>query len=365
VLQGGGALGSYQGGVYEAMAIEGLEPEWVTGISIGAINAALIAGNPPGRRVEQLRAFWELISSSTGHMPVTPAADLARAWFNAANANWIAAFGAPGFFKPRLGGPLLAVPGTPEALSFYDTSPLKKTLEEMVDFDLINAGATRLSVGAVDIAKGNTVVFDNARQKIGAEHIMASGALPPGFPPVTIDGVAYWDGGLVSNTPLQFVLDEETADPLVILQVDLFNAAGPLPCNLVEADERERDIRYSSRTRMNTDMSLKLHKARMALRNLLDRLPPELSSGDDIALLEELARENSIKIVQLISRARPYEGRTKDYEFSRPSMREHWASGLADAQKTLREHRAQISSAADGVMTIDAGRAKAEKEVAL
>jgi len=191
---------------------------------------------------------------------------------------------------------------------------------------------------------------------------MASGALPPGFPPVTIDGVAYWDGGLVSNTPLQFVLDQDSADPLVIVQVDLFNAAGAMPTNLIEADERERDIHYSSRTRMNTDASMRLRKAKMALRKLLDRLPPELAEGEEFTLLQDVARENAIKIVQLIYRTRPDEGRTKDYEFSRPTMLEHWASGLADARNALREHRDQIDTPAEGVATFDPGRATSEKE---
>jgi len=327
VLQGGGALGSFQAGVYETLAAEHREPEWVTGISIGAINAALIAGNPPERRVERLRAFWELICSTPQAGPLTPEQGLPRSLFNVASANMIAAFGATGFFAPRVGGPLAALPGTPEALSFYDTSPLKKTLEELIDFDLINSKATRLSVGAVDIVRGNTVVFDNTERKIGPEHIMASGALPPGFPYVMIDGVAYWDGELVSNTPLQFVLDQQTPDPLVIFQVDLFNAAGAMPNNLIEADERERDIRFSSRTRMNTDAAARLHKAKMALRNLLDRLPPELKTDLNVELLEDIVRANAaIRIVQLICRARPYEGRSKDYEFSRPTMREHWAA---------------------------------------
>jgi NTE family protein len=260
--------------------------------------------------------------------------------------------------------PLVVQPGTPEALSLYDTSPLRKTLEEMIDFDLVNSkGAARLSVGAVDIVRGDTVVFDNTERKIQPEHNVASGALPPGFPPMTIDGVAYWDGGLVSNTPLQFVLDQDSADPLVILQVDLFNAAGAMPTNLIEADERERDIRYSSRTRMNTDASTKLHKAKMALRKLLDRLPPQLADGEDLALLKDVARENAVKIVQLIYRTRPYyEGRTKDYEFSRPTMLEHWASGLAEAQNALRQHRVQIDTPAAGVATFDPGRATSKKE---
>jgi NTE family protein len=365
VLQGGGALGSYQAGVYEALAQEGLEPDWVTGISIGAINAALIAGNPPERRVERLREFWELITSGAFPSHLVPQDGSGREIFNAASANLIAVFGAPGFFTPRWGGPFLAPPGTPEAVSFYDTTALKKTLERMVDFDLINSGVTRLSVGAVDIVKGDTVVFDNTQRKIGPEHIMASGALPPGFPYVVIDGVAYWDGGLVSNTPLQFVLDEDSADPMVVFQIDLFNAAGPLPKTVMEADERERDIHYSSRTRMNTDTSLHIHKARLALRELLDHLPPDLANGKNIELLKEVARENAIKIVQLIYRKRPYEGRAKDYEFSRTTMLEHWASGLADARGTLRDYRKQIDTPAEGVMTLDPGRKTKEKEIAL
>ena len=194
---------------------------------------------------------------------------------------------------------------------------------------------------------------------------MASGALPPGFPYVTIDGVAYWDGGLVSNTPLQFVLDEDSADPLVIFQIDLFNAAGPLPKTLMDSDERERDIHYSSRTRMNTDTSLKLHKAKLALRELLERLPAELLAGDNIELLKEMARENAVKVVQLIYRTRPYEGRSKDYEFSRPTMLEHWASGFGDAQSALRNHRVQIDTPADDVTTLDPGGAITEKRVRL
>ena len=363
VLQGGGALGSYQAGVYEALAAEGLEPEWVTGISIGAINAALIAGNPPRLRVARLRTFWERITSATGPAPLAPREGFGRELFNTVSAGLVASFGAPGFFTPRWGGPFLSPPGSPEALSFYDTTPLKKTLEELVDFDLINSGTTRLSVGAVDIVKGDTVVFDNTQQKIGPEHIMASGALPPGFPYVVIDGVAYWDGGLVSNTPLQFVLDEDTCDPLVVFQIDLFNAAGPMPKTLLEADERERDIHFSSRTRMNTDTSLHIHKARMALRELLDHLPPDLAKGENIGLLEDVARENAVKIVQLIYHKRPYEGRSKDYEFSRPTMLEHWASGLTDARVTLRDFRTQIDTPALGVMTLDPRRKT--KEIAL
>jgi NTE family protein len=220
-------------------------------------------------------------------------------------------------------------------LSLYDTTPLKAPLERLVDFDRINSGETRLSVGAVNVRTGNFAYFDNTKQTIRAEHIMASGALPPGFPPVEIDGEAYWDGGIVSNTPLQYVLDEQGAETLMVFQVDLFSARGEMPKTVLEAAEREKDIRFSSRTRLNTDMNLSLHRAKVALARLLEQLPPELTELEDLALVRELARENAVSVVQLIYRSKIYEGNSKDYEFSRATMLEHWASGHADVRRTL------------------------------
>lgn len=338
-LQGGGALGAYQAGVYEGLNRCGLEPDWVTGISIGAINAALIAGNPPEKRVSALRAFWEQASSAIIPAPPAPG-DGARLMFNELSAWWIAAFGAPGFFQPRFPGPWLSPPGTVEAISVYDTAPLHASLTKLVDFDLINSKRIRLSVGAVNVLTGNSVVFDNTERKIGPEHIMASGALPPGLPPVMVDGEPYWDGGLVSNTPLQFVLDSEKDDDLLIFQVDLFPARGPMPRTLLEVDEREKDIRYSSRTRLNTDDMLRIHKTKTALRTLIENLPPEMAGRKDVALLREAAKENAVAIVQLIYRKRAYEGGSKDYEFSRQTMLDHWASGLADVERCMREEGA-------------------------
>ena len=202
VLQGGGALGAYQAGVYEGMHERGFAPDWVTGVSIGAINAALIAGNPPERRLERLREFWERVSSG---MPLIAPAQLdpLRIALNRLSAATAATFGVPGFFTPRVPPAFLAPDGTPEALSVYDTSPLRGTLEELVDFDLINdKQRTRLSVGTVNVHTGNSVYFDNQRHRLGPLHIMASGSLPPGFPPIEIDGSHYWDGGIVSNSPL-------------------------------------------------------------------------------------------------------------------------------------------------------------------
>jgi NTE family protein len=355
VLQGGGALGSYQAGVVEALQRADVDPQWVAGISIGAINAALIAGNPPERRLERMRAFWEQATSGPFFSPMT-AFDQMRSFINQWSAATIATFGAPGFFQPRVPAPMLWPNGTAEAISYYDTSPLRATLERLVDFDRINAGVTRLSVGAVNVQTGNSVVFDSANQRIGPEHIMASGALPPGFPPVWIEGEAYWDGGLVSNTPIQFVLDEDKTEDLLIFQVDLFNAHGPMPSNLMEVDEREKDIRYSSRTRLNTDASLRLHRMKSSLRALLDSLPDDYDGGCDLNVLREAAKENAVTVVQLIYRKQPYEGGCKDYEFSRQTMVEHWASGITDVERTLRRHPEIFSRPKDtGVRVIDAG----------
>ena len=257
VLQGGGALGAYQAGAYEALCAADLEPVWVAGVSIGAINAAIIAGNPADKRVERLREFWDLVSSRLT-LPPLAFDDASRKLFNETSAALVASTGAPGFFDPRYPPAIVMPPGTRQAISVYDTTALRTTLLELVDFDLLNSGPIRLSVGAVDVGNGNLKYFDSTRDKIGPEHIMASGALPPGFPPIAIDGQLYWDGGLVSNTPLQYVLDGEAPRPdMCIFQIDLFSAKGSIPETLFDVQEREKEIRYSSRTRFNTDVARK------------------------------------------------------------------------------------------------------------
>ena len=357
VLQGGGALGSYQAGVFEGLCEQDVAPDWVAGISIGAVNAALIAGNAPEHRLSRLREFWETVSSGVTAAPLAATGDLGRSFYNALSAGYVAAVGIPGFFAPRLPWPQFYPDGAPQALSYYDTAPLKATLERLVDFDRINTQATRLSVGAVNVQTGNFAYFDNTKQKIRPEHIMASGALPPGFPPVEIDGQHYWDGGIVSNTPLQFVLDELVPEDLLIFQVDLFSARGPLPRNLSEAAEREKDIRFSSRTRLNTDANLAIHKARVALRDLLANLPKHMADDPNVVLLESVAKEYAVSVVQLINRARACEGAAKDFEFSRPSMLDHWRDGLAEVRRTF-VHREELMRrpAEGGVRTFDVAR---------
>jgi NTE family protein len=339
VLQGGGALGSYQAGAYQALCHFDFEPEWIAGISIGAINAAIIAGNEREKRVERLKEFWDLVSQPVSWNPVVPG-DRARSLFNETSAAIIATFGVPGFFTPRFPPAPLWPAGSASALSYYDTAPLKKTLEQLVDFDRINDLKTRLSVGAVGVTSGNFRYFDNFEfrklgKKIGPEHIMASGALPPGFPSVVIEGEHYWDGGIASNTPLDYVLEDERSRDLIIFQVDLFSARGDLPQTLLEAAEREKDIRYSSRTRMNTDMNKRIHNARMAVRDLIGKLPDNLKNDPTVEFLREAAKENTVTVVHLIYRSKNHESNSKDYDFSHIGVVEHWNAGVRDVHQSM------------------------------
>jgi len=335
VLQGGGALGAYQAGAFEALCQSGQMPRWVAGISIGAVNSAIIAGNPPERRVERLRAFWELVSSRLLAWPVTRD-DNSRRIFNETSATLAALGGVPGFFGPRLPPAVFMPQGTPEAISVYDTKPLKATLLELVDFDLLNSGAVRLSVGAVQVLSGNMKYFDTAKQFVGPEHIMASGALPPGFPPIEIDGEPYWDGGLVSNTPLEYVLERSgPRQDMCIFQIDLFSAKGCMPETLFDIGQREKEIRYSSRTRFNTDVFREMQTIRRAIRHLRAMVPQQFENDPDWQFLDSVSCNAAVTIVLLIHRRAAYWTQSNDYEFSRYSMEEHWQAGRDDVERTL------------------------------
>jgi len=334
VLQGGGALGAYQAGVYEGMAEQGIAPDWVAGVSIGAINGALIAGNPVDRRLERLREFWDRVSS--GMPPIALAQfDPLRVGLNRLSALAAAAFGVPGFYSPRMPPVFFAFDGTPEALSVYDTSALRKTLDELIDFDYLNREErVRLSVGSVNVQTGNSIYFDNRERKLGPEHVMASGSLPPGFPPITIDGDHYWDGGIVSNSPLWYVLDDSPDISALIVQVDLFSAKGELPVNLDQVLERAKDIQYSSKTRFNTQRVQELENMRRALGRLMKKVPPKLHDDADYKLLQPLCdRKRDITIAHLINRRLAHSTNSKDYEFSRTTVRQLWEAGLEDVRR--------------------------------
>jgi NTE family protein len=347
VLQGGGALGSYQAGAYQALCHFDFEPEWVAGISIGAVNAAIIAGNDRDKRVDRLKEFWQMVSPGAPWVPAPiTKGERERTLYNETSAALVATFGVPGFFTPRLPPAPLWPKGSPQSQSYYDTAPLRKTLERLVDFDRINDLKCRLSVGAVGVTTGNLRYFDNVEfkrlgKRIGPEHIMASGALPPGFPSVVVEGEHYWDGGIASNTPLDYVLDAETRKDLLIFQIDLFSARGLLPETMLEAAEREKDIRFSSRTRMSTDKNRQLHNARKAVLDLIEKLPDHLKNDPSAVYLREVARESTVTVVHLIYRSKNYETSSKDYDFSHVAMVEHWEAGVRDVHRSMR-HKDQL-----------------------
>lgn len=352
LLQGGGALGAYHGGVYEGIAGVGFAPDWVVGISIGAINAALIVGNPAERRVERLHEFWNLVSAQAPI--VLPAAmDFARPMMNKMAAASAMFFGIPGFFTPRLPPPQLAVEGTLAALSFYDTAPLRDTLDKLCDFDRINRGDIRLSLGVVNARTGESVYFDTTTHKITASHVMASGALPPGFPPVEIDGEYYFDGGIMSNTPLQYVAKDFRMNALIVA-VDLFSGQGKLPENLAQVQERVKDISFQSKTRFSYDQVRNIEAMRSALANMLGKLPASLRADPDVRKLEEISRRGPLSLVHLINRCDTKSSDFKDYEFSRATVDQLWRAGHDDVQKMLQHpETCRISDLGNGVRVFD------------
>ncbi len=367
VLQGGGALGAYQCGVYEALAEANIHPDWIAGISIGAINAAIIAGNAPNSRVDRLRDFWTQVTSTAPWIwSADPFQDLARGddirnFLNQISASWAMARGAAGFFSARPVTPWLQPGGTLAATSFYDTKDLKRTLERLVDFDRLNAGLTRFSAGAVNVRTGNFVYFDSNTHTIRPEHVMASGALPPSFSAVEIDGEHYWDGGLVSNTPLEWIIEygreHDHEQDTLAFQIDLWSSRGQLPRDIADVVTRVKEIQYSSRTRASTDQFKRVQRIRRAIDALLRELPEDLQSNDEVQILKTVASRKVYNIVQLIYRAQNYEGHSKDYEFSHLSMQDHWRAGYHDAARTLRHPEVLARPmSSEGVLTFDLER---------
>jgi NTE family protein len=336
VLQGGGALGAYQAGAYEALHEARIRPEWVAGISIGSINAAIIAGSPEERCIDNLRAFWEMVTA--GPSSVFASAEVAlREWFNEYSAAASSIAGVNGLYLPRTVMPWQYLSDPSAAISFYDTSPLLKTLGDLVDFDLINARKVRLSVGAVNVETGNFAYFDNhGKEALTPRHIAASGALPPGFPPVEINGQFYWDGGLVSNTPLQWVMDRRmNGENVCIFQVDLFSARGSMPRDISDVLAREKEIRFSSRTRYNTNEVARNERIDKALHRLLGKLPAGMAEDPDVQFLRREEHRGAVTVVHLIYRRKPYETHAMDNEFSRLTMEEHWKAGYDDVRQTF------------------------------
>jgi len=371
VLQGGGALGSYQAGVYEGLAEVGVEPTRIAGISIGALNTAIIAGNSPENRVEALRCFWKAISqpvdyfSRVGAMvpPLFGMEELAQKWSGVWAATRALVEGQSGFFLPRVPLPMVGIlKKPPHEVSFYDTGALRETLLKYADFDRINEGKVRVSVGAVNVRTGNIVYFDNSKMRLRPEHFMASGALPPGFPAVEIDGEYYWDGGIVSNTPLTEVIGESQYKDTLVFQVDLWCARGSLPGDFLDVSERTKDIQYSSRTRAITAFMAQRQKNANLIKELLEHIPEKVRLSHPLVLeAKKIADGSAVNVVHLIYKNKSFSGHYKDYEFSTDTVNEHWASGLEDIRRSFGHPEwFAIPRHEDGFVTHDVHRYHAE-----
>ena len=365
LLQGGGALGSYQAGIYEGLHNAGIKIDRIMGISIGAINSALIAGNPHSKRLDALRGFWDKITRNNyspkgvnpfrytrktletldhidlyGHaMPYIFENDFLKQQLRVAESSFEAfrtmLEGQRGFFKPR---GFIPFDATPNHLSYYTTDKLKDTLAEFVDLKLLNNPKNmKVSVGAVNVRTGNYTVFSNENMELTFDHIIASGALPPGFPAVEIDGDYYWDGGLVSNTPLDDLIENPQSINQLIFQVDLWDARGQVPENLIGIDERIKDIQYSSKTRYATTVMKKRHTFNHLVKELLQYIPKDQRTAACFKEAEALTSVGFTNVFQLIYRKKAFERGHKDYEFSAHTMYEHWNTGLDDIKATLRQ----------------------------
>ncbi|MCX7207167.1 MAG: patatin-like phospholipase family protein [Proteobacteria bacterium] len=327
VLQGGGALGAYHIGAYAAMQEAGFEPDWVTGISIGAINAAVIACNEPDQRLEKLEALWEMISRPDGWGSFLSGKSL---WaFNQFSVAEAMLLGQPNFWSPRMPSPLLATTIPTDQASFCDTTPMLGTLRDLASFADLNAGKTaRLTLGATNVNTGELVFFDSAKQEIAAEHVLASGSLPPGFAATKIGEEYFWDGGCVSNTPLNAVLDDKGEDDLLVFMVDLWSAEGPLPTSMDAVAWRQKEIQYASRN-SQVEAACTTHNLRRALAK---------ASPDTKAVGKESAMDvpqRHIDIVHITYTPSAEEGSCSDAEFSRPSIARRRAAGYADMQEAL------------------------------
>ena len=336
VLQGGGALGAYQAGVYQALHEHKLVPDWIVGTSIGAINAALIAGNRQANRLQRVKAFWDRVGhpDTLDMHRVGEQGRRANIWLNTVDA---VMRGVPGFFTPRwFSGFALGMPVPPEQASFYDTAALGETLNELVDFDYLNSDeGMRLTVNAVSVRSGELAHFDSRNGDLCADHVRASGSLPPAFAPVRIDGELYWDGGLYSNTPLESVLAEPYAGDTLCFMVDLWSAEGPEPLTLDEVQTRQKDVTFASRSKRHIDDYTATHTLQRKLRELYARMPPEARTDADAAELAALGCDATLHIIRIPYSGRDWHMASKDVNFSRGSIQWRWEQGYRDAMRAL------------------------------
>lgn len=336
LMQGGGALGSYHHGVYEALSASGYHMDWFAGTSIGGIQAAILAGNPPERRLERLAAFWQRITWPQ-LWPAPPPSHPARKLVNLAYAMGTMVWGQPGFFRPDWQGPLPLPWKSDGQVHYYDISPLRRTLEELIDFRYLNESGARLSLGAVEVETGRHVYFDTNHQRIDVRHVLATGALPPAFPAIEIDGARYWDGGLLSNTPLSAVLEDNPRRSTLCFMVDLFDPQGPPPTDLDQLEDRRKDIIYSSRAHTQIDDHTRMHDLRRAVSMLFHRLPEEAQTDPELAPLKALGCTTTVSVVHFVYPGQAYRSWAKDFTFLPQTLADHRERGYQDAARALRE----------------------------
>jgi NTE family protein len=333
VFQGGGALGAYQGGVYQALHETGIEPDWVVGTSIGAINAAIIAGNEVGRRLDRLREFWDRIERK----PTWAEALFAGMAGNAA-AYWTTIFnGVSGYYAPNSalawGG--LNHPVGVERAAIYTIEDLRKTVTEVVDFEYLNAKRTRLTVGAVNVRTGKMHYFDSRELPITLDHVLASGALPPGFPAIRIDGDPYWDGGLYSNTPIEVVFDDNPRRDSVVFSVQIFPIAGPEPESVWEVMSRQLDIQYASRADAHIPRQEHIHQLRHMVRELVRMLPEDKRNSPEVREMAGYGCGTLMHIVRINAKSQENEDYLREIDFTAAGIRRRWQAGYEDTMRTL------------------------------
>lgn len=336
VMQGGGALGAYQVGVCEALLQFGVHPDWTIGTSIGAINAAIIAGNPPEQRVFKLKQFWKKMAYPMPFFSIPSHNQFIREWVNWCCATSILFTGVNGFFKPRVLNPWLHLSSSPDQLSYYDTSELRDSLLEHIDFDLINQKKTRLTVGSVNINTGDAAYFDNYRQRIEPEHIMASGALPPGFPAIKIGEEYYWDGGVISNTLFQVVLEEKIPDNLLCILINLFSRLNQVPSNMMDVNKDIKELEYASRYKELVNYYNQFYALQKGINQIGSTIKNNKNVNELLRTMHELAHPTSMNVARFHYTDQPSDLWSKDFNFSHLALEQHRTSGYSDAKKALK-----------------------------
>lgn len=352
IFQGGGALGAYQYGAYEAFREHDYPADMVIGISIGGINAAIIAGNKVEDRVGKLRQFWNKI---TREINIPFEGDFNKL-HNKLGAQY-ALHGVDGFYKPRLVNPDFITKALPEFISYYDTSPLRETLSELIDFKYLNEKRTRLCLGVVELGTGEFVFFDSYKQEICMDHVLATGSLPPAFPPVKINDEYFIDGGVFSNTPLSKILDEFAENPndlkdILCIMVDLFSAKGKYPYDLDSLLERVKDIQYSSHSKRPNALVTTTQNLSHAIKFLSERLSEDELKKPEVQEVIKLGLIHRIDIVHLVYQSPDSELQSKDYNFSKSAMEFHHNLGYVEAKKLITEQQDKWESNSQSGLTI-------------